>query len=251
MRPRFRDLPRVVVVLALALARGERFEAFGAAQLVRGLAIQISLRWWLGQVLAVPGRAVLVYSELDHKRSLKQTLRTLVGVAFAVVVGALLFVMNKLLLVLPVGPVILAFGGDAEDVFVVMVGISVVRLIWTAYRAVTAYLLEHRREAAMVAIDGAPRWRLELMGATPPRQGHGLALVKALTAASDAAGATVYLVCEPRNRDFYRRAGFRTVATDDPAMSGMLLMRRIAPVGVYARRDQAKIARTPQLTGRR
>lgn len=249
MRPRLRDLPRVVVVLALALSRGDRFESFNAAQLVRGLAIQVSLRWWLGQVLTVPGRAVLVYTELDHVRSLKRSLRTLAGVCFAVAVGLVLFAANKGLLLLPVGPVVFALGGDAIDLFVLLVGISVIRLIWTTYRAITAYALEHRREAAMVSIAGAPRWRLELMGATPPRRGHGLALVRALTAASDAAGATVYLVCEPRNCDFYRRAGFRVAPADGKVFDGMLLMRRVAPAQVRAPRADAQRNRPAQLVG--
>ena len=237
-----------MILLALALARGDRFEAFDAAQLVRGLAVQISLRWWLGEVLVVPGRAVLLYTELDHPRSRGRTLRTGLGIVFAVVVGIVLFAVNKMLLLLPVGPVILALGGNTTDVFLVLVGISVLRLTWTATRAITAYRLEHRREAAMVPIGEAPRWRLELMGATPPRRGHGLALVKALTQESDAAGATVYLICEPGNRDFYRRAGFRAVPADGKAFSGMLLMRRVAPVRVLAQQEHVKVARTRQLT---
>ena len=99
----------------------------------------------------------------------------------------------------------------------------------------------------MIRVAGSPRWRLELMGATPSRRGHGLALVRALTAASDAAGATVYLVCEPRNRDFYRRAGFRLAPADGKAYDGMLLMRRVAPGQVQARRQDAKRLRSPQL----
>lgn len=237
-----------MIVLAFALARGDRFEAFDAAQLVRGLSVQISLRWWLGQILVVPGRAVLLFTELDHRRDLKRTLRTLLGVVFAVVVGIVLFAVNKVLLLLPIGPLILALGGDTTDVFLVLVGISVLRLTWTASRAIGAYRLEHRREAAMVPIGGAPRWRLELMGANPPRRGHGLALVKALTKESDAAGATVYLICEPGNRDFYRRAGFRAVPADGKAFSGMLLMRRVAPVRGPAQRHHTELAPTRQLT---
>ena len=247
MRPRLRDLPRTAIVLALALARGNRFEAFDAAQLVRGLAIQISVRWWLGQVLVVPGRAVLLYSELDHRRSPMRMLRTVLGVVFAVAVGLVLFAVNKVILLLPVAPLIFFLGGDTTDVFFVLVGFSVLRLTWTASRAITAYRLEHRREAAMVPISGAPRWRLELMGASPPRSGHGLVLVKALMRESDAAGATVYLICEPVNRDFYRRAGFRVVPADGKHFSGMLLMRRIPPTRVPVHHEQAKLARTRQL----
>jgi ribosomal protein S18 acetylase RimI-like enzyme len=247
--PRIRDLPRAVVVLALSLSRGDRYEAFNAAQLVRGLAIQLSLRWWLGQVLTVPGRAVLVYTELDHPRSLKRSLRTLAGACFAVAVGLVLFAVNKVLLLLPVGPVVFALGGDANDLVFLLVGISVIRLTWTSYRAITAYILEHRREAAMLSLAGEPRWRLELMGASPPRRGHGLALVQALTAASDAAGATVYLVCEPTNREFYRRAGFRVAPADGKVFDEMLLMRRIAPVQVYAQRKGAQRVRQAQPVG--
>ena len=206
---------------------------------MRGLAIQISLRWWLGQILTVPRRAVLVYTELDAPPSLTRSLRTVAGATFAVVVGIALFAMNKVLVILPVGSVVLALGGDADDVFVLLTGFSAVRLLWTGYRALQAFWVERRREVAMVAVAGAPRWRLELMGATPPRQGHGLSLVRALTAESDAAGATVYLVCEPRNRGFYRRAGFRVVPTDGRIYDGMLLMRRIAPVQMHPRPTDA------------
>lgn len=247
VRPRLRDLPRATIVLALALARGNRFEAFDAAQLARGLAIQISLRWWLGQVLIVPGRAVLLYSELDHRRGARRMFRTVLGVGFAVSVGLVLFAVNKVILLLPVAPLIFFLGGDTNDVFFVLVGFSVLRLTWTASRAITAYRLEHRRAAAMAPIGGAPRWRLELMGANPPRSGHGLVLLKALMLKSDAAGATVYLICEPVNRDFYRRAGFRVVPADGKHFTGMLLMRRIAPARIPVRHEQAKLARARQL----
>lgn len=249
MRPRLRDVPQAVIVLALALARGDRHEAMHAAQLVRGLAIQVSLHWWLGQVLTVPGRAVLVYTELDPARSLRRSLRAVAGVVFAAVVGIVLFAVNLLLIMLPFGSVVLALGGDANDVLVLLVGFCVVGLLWTAYRALSAYGLEHRRQTAMVPIAGERRWRLDLMGATPPRRGHGLALVRALTAASDAAGATVYLVCEPKNRDFYRRAGFRVARADGTCYDGMLLMRRIAPTQVYARRNNALRVRPAQPVG--
>lgn len=238
MEPRFRDLPRVVLLLALALARGDRFESLAIAQLVRGLAVQVALRWWLGQVLVVPGRAVLTYTELEHPWSVKQTCRAVCGLIFAVTVGVVLSLANKLVLIFPLGAVLLAVDVSRLHAFVVLLAISMLRLAWTAVRAVTAYRIEHRREKAMLPVDGAPRWRLELMGANPLRQGHGLTLVQALTKKSDAVGATVFLVCEPVNHDFYRRAGFRAVPAQGRHYNGMLLMRRVAPSRTQARAGQ-------------
>lgn len=243
MPARLRDLPIAVFILALALARGTRAEALEAAQLVRGLAIQVALRWCLGEVLVQPGSATLLYSRLDHERSPARAMRTAAGVLAATVVGVGLFWLSNLLLLAPLAALVLALGGSRGDVLTLFLVVPAMRLGWTAWRAGVAYRLERRRERAMTPVGDAPRWRLDLMGATPPGRGHGSALVRALVQRSDAAGATVYLVCQPSNREFYRRAGFRPVPAEGPAYDGMLLMRRVAPTAsaVPAQRTAARV----------
>ena len=230
MRPRLRDLPRAVALLALALARGDHCEVLSATRLIPGVAIQLALHWCLREVLVRPGRSVVLYSKLDHDRTVKCSLRKVLGIGFAVVVGLVLFALNHLFLLLCLALLILTGGGGNDQVLLGMAMLSIVRLFWTAMRAVKAYRVEHQRGQAMVRLGDAPRWRLELIGATPPGNGYGLSAVRTLTHTSDAAGATVYLVCAPSNYGFYRRAGFRTVPTPGPAFKQMLLMRRIAPV---------------------
>ena len=118
-----------MLLLALALARGDRFESLAIAQLVRGLAVQVALRWWLGQVLVVPGRAVLTYTELEHPWSVKQTCRAVCGLIFAVTVGVVLSLANKLVLIFPLGAVLLAVDVSRLHAFVVLLAISMLRLV--------------------------------------------------------------------------------------------------------------------------
>jgi hypothetical protein len=82
----------------------------------------------------------------------------------------------------------------------------------------------------MSSIGQASCWRLDLVGAWPAGKGYGGTLIRRFVSMADAAGATVYLVCEPRNRVFYRRAGFFAIeAPDTRDFRNMVLMRRTAP----------------------
>jgi hypothetical protein len=229
VKARLRDLPSAVLTLANSLSRDTRHEALEVAQLFRGLAIQVALRWCLGELLVVPSRSALVYSQLDAPAGLTRAGRTVAGVGLGTVVGLALFGLSNLLLLMPLVTLLLAVGFSHAQVLPAFVVIPSVRLGWTAWRAAVAYRVERARAGAMVRVGSSPRWRLDLMGSAHPRQGDGLRLVRAFTQRSDAAGATVYLVCQPNNREFYRRAGFRVVETSGRAYDGMLLMRRIAP----------------------
>lgn len=227
MNARLRDIPGAVLCLAMALSRGERREALQIAQFVRGLAIQISLRAATGECMVAGSNATLLYSRLDKPRT--HPARTAVAMLTATVVGVTFFFVSNSLLIVPVVLLLHAAGATADAVEDVILVITAGRLGWTASRAVKTYALERRRQAFLGRVSNQPRWRLDLMGATPPGRGHGTALLKEFVARSDAAGATVYLVTEPRNRAFYRRNGFHAVNTDESAFRGMVLMRRVAP----------------------
>lgn len=228
MQLRARDLPGAVVCLALALSRGERREALLIAQLVRGLAIQVTYRFCTGELLATPGRATLLYTRLDRPRA--HPLRSLIGVLAATGVGLTLFLLSNTLLLLPVSLLLRLDGADSETISTVALAVAGVRLTWTATRALRSYALERRRERFLPRLGDQPRWRLDLMGSTPAGAGHGAALLRELVTRADAAGATVYLLTEPHNRAFYRRGGFHPVTdVPDRSFTGMLLMRRVAP----------------------
>ena len=223
---RARKLPGAVFCLAVALSRGEKNELLQIAQFVRGLAIQTAYRAVCDELL-VSDQATVLYSHLDRSRA--SLVRTVTGVVAATLVGLALFLASNALLMLPVGALMRLAGADNDLVADTALAVAGVRLTWTAYRAVKSYALERRRQKLLPTVSGQPRWRLDLMGATPPRCGHGAALLREFVALSDAAGATVYLVTEPHNRAFYRRAGFHVQPCTDSALKGMLLMRRVTP----------------------
>ena len=243
---RARDAPSAVISLAMALSRGERRELLQVAQFVRGLAIQITYRLVTGEMLAEPGRATLLFSRLDRPRP--HPVRLLLAVLAATVVGLILFLVSNALLLLPLSLILHAVGAGPDVIGWVALGIAAVRLTWTASRAVKTYRLERRREKAMVAVGGRPRWRLDLMGSTPPGAGHGSRLLREFVRQSDAAGATVYLVTEPHNRPFYRRAGFHAITSEGmPAFEGMVFMRRVAPTPKIPRQQVSATAQPASL----
>lgn len=251
MTLRARDLPSAVVSLAMALSRGERRELLQIAQFVRGLSIQISYRFVTGEILAEPGKATLLFSRLDRRQI--HPLRLALAVLTATLVGLTLFLVSNALLLLPVSLVLHALGAGPDVIGWVALGVAAVRLSWTAFRALMTYALERRREQAMAAVGDRPRWRLDLMGSTPPGAGHGSRLLREFVRQSDAAGATVYLVTEPHNRAFYRRAGFHAIAGEgQSAFEGMVFMRRVAPTPKIPRQQVSEAGqRASQQAGAR
>ena len=252
MRVGIHQLPRAVLVLALALARGDRFEMLKVAELIRGLAIQVSLRWVTGGLLYDGHSATLLYSELDPvpRRRLRRGIRTVLGTTLGAVVGIVLVLAANLLFMLPIGALLRLLGMPSLGVQLVALVVVFIRLTWTGARAVRTYALERRRQAAMPRIGNAARWRLDLLGATPAGRGHGARLMKHFVARADAANATVYLICEPENRAFYRRAGFHVVtAPATPDFSNMLLMRRVAPAVGPRHVPMQRASRPAVLTG--
>lgn len=229
MEPSVRALPRAVFVLASAFARGERGEALELVQLARGFVIQCIVHWCTGTLLVNGSHAALLYTQLGRQRR-----RALPGIAAALaagtLVGLLLVVLANSLLLLPFAAPLLVLGVSWWTVLQLGLAVALVSACWAGTRAAAAYRLEQRRRRAMTSVDDRPTWRLDAVGAIPPGRGHGGRLLAAFVARADVAGATVYLVCEHRNRDFYRAAGFRAVeAPAAGGFDGKLLMRRAAP----------------------
>jgi hypothetical protein len=231
----------------MALSRGERREQLQIAQFVRGLAIQVTYRFVRRELLVVPGRATLLYSRLDRPRC--GILRSAAAVAAATFAGLALFVLSNTLLLLPVTVALRAGGAGTNLTSAIALTIVVIRLGWTATRAVRTYLLEWQREKHLPRVGEQPRWRLDLMGATPAHCGNGTTLLRELVHLSDAAGATVYLVTEPHNRAFYRRGGFHLVPNDAKAFDGMVLMRRVTPTA-KGRLPRQRLSAAVQLASR-
>ncbi|GAC1322417.1 MAG: hypothetical protein NVSMB13_00780 [Mycobacteriales bacterium] len=159
-------------------------------------------------------------------------------------VGLVLFLASNALLIIPIRAAVAVLGLTA-DLPIVVLTVAVGRLSLTLVRALQAYRLERRRQAALLPVGGAPVWRLDLLGASPPGRGYGGALPGLFTAQADRAGAVVYLVTDERNRAFYRQRGFRVVEpTDRRAFQSVLLMRRLprlAAGGIPQQRRRAEV----------
>ena len=213
------------MVLVLGFAPYEPRPLLAAAELFRGMAIQLSYRWGAGRVFAEPAdRAVLLWT-VCGPRGRRQALREMVGVLTSVMTGIVLFVASNALLFLIVGEVLDAFGTSPETVSAVRLGIVAFRLSVTLWRAWHAYLHDARLAVDLPEQRG-PRWRIDLMAASPARAGHGRELLSRYLAQADAADAEVVLNCDSRNLSFYRHQGFLLAA--ERGAGGQLLMIRPA-----------------------
>ena len=212
---------------------GEQRLALKTVELCRGYAIQASFRWVSGQILILPNKAVLLWSDLPsdgRKMTARSLTRTLLATAFATLVGVVLVVISNAILMLPVGLALKALGGSASLIALVAISITGFRLALTGWRASQAYALERRRETLMSSGPGPARRRIDLMGARDRGKGHGGLLLDHFVRECDEVGATIFLVTEPHNERFYRRHGLRRLSVATlPAIKGMVLMRRERP----------------------
>ena len=213
------------MVLVLAFAPYEPRPLLAAAELFRGMAIQLSYRWGAGRVCAEPSdRAVLLWS-VCGPRGRREFVREVRGILTSVMTGIVLFAASNALLFLIVGEVLDACGTSPGTVSAVRLGIVAFRLSVTLWRAWHAYLHDKRLELELPAQRGL-RWRIDLMAASPACVGHGRDLLSHYLERADAVDAEVVLNCDSRNRSFYSHHGFVLAAERGPG--GQLLMIRPA-----------------------
>jgi hypothetical protein len=225
------SLGQHIVVLALALSIGEASGALRAAELIRGLSIQMTYRWLCREALVLEGKAVCLWSVTHHPRertvAASDVVRRVAGVLLAVAAGLLMVVLSSSLLVLPLALLLHTLGVSAWHAVVLACGVVGVRQLTTGWRAVVAYRVERRRAALMTGDGHQPVWRLDLLGAASPGKGHGGVLLQAFNSRAESAGALVYLVTQEQNIAFYQQHGYRLVDTTGiAAYDGMHLMRR-------------------------
>lgn len=185
-----------------------------AAEMFRGMAIQLSYRWAAGKVIAEPSdRAVLLWSECRRKRG-RDLPREALAVLVSVTTGVVLFVASNLLLLLTVSEALDALGVSAGTISNVRFGIVAFRLTVTFWRAVSAYRHDSRLMARLPGQTGV-RWRIDLLAASPEGSGHGRELLRRFLERADTADAEVVLNCDSRNVTFYRHYGFELDAERD------------------------------------
>lgn len=238
-----RRLPRLLMVLILAFAPYEARPMLAAAELFRGMAIQLSYRWAAGRLMAeTSDRAVLLWT-VCGRRTRRDALREIWAALVSVATGIALFVASNALLLLVVGEALDAAGVNTATVSGIRFGIVTFRLMVTLARAVQAYRHDRRLMTGVAAQTG-PRWLIDLLAASPEGSGHGRELLQTFLERADAADAEVVLNCDSRNVSFYRHHGFRLAA--DRAHGSQLLLVRPA---LTLRRDLAWQAQRASLQG--
>ena len=219
----------------MALADGERAAALTFVGLFRGLLIQTAYRSVAGGLMSQDRHAVLLWSHvgslgpLPVKRRMLAFARSVLGTVVAVAFEFGIKVVSNVLLAAPLHVVLYLMGASWQTQWLVNIAIFAVRMLVTLAPAVRAYLLDRQRRPDMPATT-ANCWRIDFMGAVPAGAGYGGRLLRSFVTDSDAAGATVYLVCTPDRYSFYRRHGFhRAPAGQAIEGRGLLLMRRVPP----------------------
>jgi GNAT superfamily N-acetyltransferase len=217
-------VPRLLGVLVIAFAPYEDRPLLGAAELFRGIAIQLSYRWAAGQIVAdQQNRAVLLWSvAFGTPRPIH---RQLLGVLMATSVGIALLIVGNGLLLIPLGLIFVAIGVGSRVVIDIGLGIIGARLLVTSWRAFLAYQNESMLTARLPA-PATLRWRIDYLAAVPPRSGQGGKLLDGFLDHADENGAEVVLHCQMPTVAFYRRHGFHLVGGRRP--DGQSLMLRPA-----------------------
>ena len=236
-------LPRLLMVLVLAFAPYEPRPMLAAAELFRGMAIQLSYRWAAGRVMAeASDRAVLLWT-VCGRRPRKAVPREAWAVLVSVATGIVLFVASNLLLLLTLSAALKAVGVSAAAISNTRFGIVAFRLLVTLVRAVQAYVHDCRLMAKLAPQSG-PRWRIDLLAASPEGSGRGRELLRSFLERADAAQAEVVLNCDSRNVSFYRHHGFRLAAERDSGRQFVMVRPPVAE-----RRHLARQARQAGLQG--
>jgi GNAT superfamily N-acetyltransferase len=236
-------LPRLVLVSVLAFAPFEARPMLAAAELFRGMAIQLSYRWGAGRLMADDAnRAVLVWSDCRPRRGRAAAVECLSAGA-AVLTGLVLFIISNVLLLLVVNAALRACGVPPDGVADVRLTIVLVRLVVTLRRAVYAYQHEAHLAARLPAQTG-PRWVLDLLAAAPAGSGHGRDLLQRFLERADSADTEVALHCDLRNVAFYRHHGFRVITSGE--RDDQLLMLRASAT---ARKELARDLQRQRLQG--
>ncbi|MDQ6651074.1 MAG: hypothetical protein M3Z02_13290 [Actinomycetota bacterium] len=222
-------------MLAMALADGERAAALTFVGLFRGLLIQTAYRSVAGGLMSQDRHAVLLWSHVGSLGPLPATQRVsafarcVLGTAVAVIFEFGIKLVSNVLLAAPLHLVLYLIGASWQTQWLVNVAIFAARMLVTLARAAQAYFLDRQRRRDMPATT-ANCWRIDYMGALPAGSGYGGGLLRAFVSKSDAAGATVYLVCTPDRYSFYRRHGFHRAPTGQAIEErGLVLMRRVPP----------------------
>jgi hypothetical protein len=229
VRLTWRALPEHVLVLATALAVDGERRPMHVIELLRGLVVQMVYRTLCGEVLVVPGRAVLLWSVV-HRGPVHVAERVRSGVrrtwaaVVATLVGSVLNLLSLGGVLVLIGLVLHATGVSPAEAKFVPLALGTASMGVTGWRAIGAYRVEHHRQAYMAGLNDSPTWRLDLLGAPDARQGYGGLLLDAFVKQADAAHAQVFLLTQPENHDFYRRHGLRVQPSE--GLDGMLLMRR-------------------------
>ncbi|GAC1322739.1 MAG: hypothetical protein NVSMB13_01630 [Mycobacteriales bacterium] len=226
---------RLTAVLAMALADGERSAALTCVGLFRGLLIQTAYRSVAGGLMSQDRHAVLLWSHVGSLGPLPMTrrvsafARSVLGTVVAVAFEFGIKLVSNVLLAAPLHLVLYLMGASWQTQWLVNVAIFGARMLVTFARALQAYVVDRQRRIDMPATT-ANCWRIDFMGAVPAGVGYGGELLRAFVTKSDAAGATVYLVCTPERYSFYRRHGFHRVPSSRAIDGrGLLLMRRVPP----------------------
>lgn len=236
MKPRLRDLPALLVVVALAFAQYERVPGVAAVRLFRGLAIQMAYRHGSRHIAANGTRAVLMWSEVGLPRS-RRVGAEVRGTMMAVFVGLSMFALSNLLLLIPLHVLMQdILNMPRHDEALVAASVMLTRLAVTGWRAGFAFRLTTQREASLPPSDG-PCWRIDYLAALPQRHGYGGSLLDAFLDGADAHEATVVLSADGTNRDFYRKHGFRDHSSDARCLTGTVTMVRASRT---ARRPRAR-----------
>ena len=216
-----RRLLNALGVLVLAFAPFEPRPLLAAADLFRGMAIQLAYRWPTQQAMADEDtHAVLLWSApADSTRS---RVRRLLGVIAAVVVGVGQFVVSTWLLLFPFTVLMHVLRVNPNKIVDLQLWFVISRLALTAYRALAAY----RFDAVIAARFPSPRGRrlrVDYLAAIPQGRGHGGRLLEHFLSYADEVDAEVVLNCDSRNLSLYRRHGFRVVGAP---VRGQHLMAR-------------------------
>ena len=228
----WRALPLHILVLATALAVDGERRPLRVAGLLRGLLVQMVYRTLCGEVLVVPGRAVLVWSVVHHGpispgRRVRRAARCAGAALVAACIGALVALVSFTGVLALLNLALHAAQVPPAWIQRALVGVVAALLATTGWRALVAYRVERRRQAHVTRSGDGPIWRVDLLGSSDQGSGYGGLALDALVERADAGGAQVVLLTRPESRNFYRRHGFRLDEAAD--LSGMLLMRRRLP----------------------
>jgi hypothetical protein len=218
------------MVTVLAFASFEPNPVQGTVRLFRGFAIQLAYRWGSRQVVTDDDHAVLMWSRLTKGWNPRRFVREVQGVGFAVAVGTGMAVLSTAIVAVALHEVLIVARVNAGTRLWVIVAVVAFRFVLTLYGAWQALRLDVKRMRLLDEPVGE-YWRIDYLAAQPLGGGHGSRLLGQFLAEADAADASVCLVTDPRNRDFYRRHGFRLAGVADPSgdLGDRLLMVRRAP----------------------